>query len=57
MYIFMNYYRLRMTNDRPNLWPERAPPQRQDSNFQTTFGQKVIAGHKSQSRLDISITD
>jgi hypothetical protein len=27
-------------------------PQRQDSNFQTTFGQKVIYGHKSQSGLD-----
>jgi hypothetical protein len=27
--------------------------QRQDSNFQiTTFGQKVISGHKSQSGLD-----
>jgi hypothetical protein len=31
-------------------------PQRQDSNFQTTtFGQKVISGHKSQSGLDTSI--
>jgi hypothetical protein len=28
-------------------------PQRQDSNFEkTTFGQKVISGHKSQSGLD-----
>jgi hypothetical protein len=28
-------------------------PQRQDSNFQkTTFGHKVISGHKSQNRLD-----
>jgi hypothetical protein len=32
---------------------QRGVPQRQESNFQkTTFGQKVISGHKSQNGLD-----
>jgi hypothetical protein len=31
----------------------KGTPQRQDINFKkTTFGQKVISGHKSQSGLD-----
>jgi hypothetical protein len=31
-------------------------PQRQESNFQkTTFGKKVISGHKSQNGLDTLI--
>jgi hypothetical protein len=42
-----------MINDRPDFSSERTPTQRQDSNFKkTTFGQKVISGHKSQSGLD-----
>jgi hypothetical protein len=42
-----------MTNDRPRPVVREGAPQRQDSNFQkTTFGQKAISGHKSQSGLD-----
>jgi hypothetical protein len=36
-------------------WPlvREGAPQRQDSNIQTTtFGQKLISGHKSQSGLE-----
>jgi hypothetical protein len=54
MYILINYYRLRMTNDSPDLSSEKAP--HRDSNFQrTNFGQKVISGHKFQSGLYTSI--
>jgi hypothetical protein len=47
--ILINYYRLRMTNDRPDLSSARAL----NSDSQTTnFEQKVISGHKFQSGLD-----
>jgi hypothetical protein len=45
MYTLINYYGLRMTSDRPDLSPERAP----NRDNTATFGQKVISGHKSQS--------
>jgi hypothetical protein len=48
MLILINYYRLRMTNDRPDLLSERAPHRDKTA----TFGQKVISGHKSQNGLD-----
>jgi hypothetical protein len=38
----------RMTNDRHDLWSERAPHRDKTS----TFGQKVISGHKSLGGLD-----
>jgi hypothetical protein len=38
----------RLTNDRLDLSSERAPHR----DKTTTFGQKVISGHKSQSGLD-----
>jgi hypothetical protein len=53
MYILINYYRLRMTNNRPDLSSERALHRDKATTFrQSTFGQKVISGHKSQSGLD-----
>jgi hypothetical protein len=42
-------------NDKRQTRPlvREGAPQRQDSDFQkTTFGQKVISGHKSQDGLD-----
>jgi hypothetical protein len=46
---------LQTENDKWQTRPivRKDAPQRQDSNFQTTFGQKVISSHKSQSGLDI----
>jgi hypothetical protein len=46
---------LQTENDKWQTQPlvREGAPQRQDRNFQTTtFGQEVISGHKSQSRLD-----
>jgi hypothetical protein len=56
-YVAINYYRVRVDSNSASssvgscltFWST------QDSNFQaTTFGQKVISGHKSQSSLDTS---
>jgi hypothetical protein len=48
-----NDYRLRLTNDRPDLSSERALNKIQDSKIQTsTFWRKTSSGHKSQSGLD-----
>jgi hypothetical protein len=56
MYILINYFRPRLTNDRPDLSSERAAPQRQDSNFhKATFRQEVISGDRSQSGLDTTV--
>jgi hypothetical protein len=48
---------LQTENDKWQTRPlvREGAPLRQDSNFQTTtFGQKVIPGHKSQSGLNTS---
>jgi hypothetical protein len=47
MYIQINYYKLRKTNDRPDLSSERAPHRDKTA----TFGQELISGHKSHSGL------
>jgi hypothetical protein len=50
---------LQTENDKWQTWPlvKEGALQRQDSNFQTTtFRQKVISSHKSQSGLD-TLTD
>jgi hypothetical protein len=56
--LYVNTGKLLQTeNDKWQTRPliREGAPQRQDSNFQkTTFGQKVISGHKSQSGLDTS---
>jgi hypothetical protein len=58
MYIQINDYRLRLTKDRPDLSSERAPLQRQDSNFQTiTLEQEEMSGQKSHSGFNTGHTD
>jgi hypothetical protein len=46
---------LQTENDKRQTQPliREGAPQRQDSIFQKTFGQKVTSGCKSQSRLNI----
>jgi hypothetical protein len=48
MRLFINYNRLRLTNERPDLLSERAPQRDKTA----TVGEEVISGHKSQNRLD-----
>jgi hypothetical protein len=51
MYILTNYYRLRLTKDRPVLSSERAS----HKNKTAAFVQEAISGHKSQSGLETTI--
>jgi hypothetical protein len=52
MFIQTNFYRLKLTNDRPDLRSERAPhrdkkKKKKKSNFPTeTFRREIMSGHK-----------
>jgi hypothetical protein len=58
-YIFnvhINYYRLRLTNDRPDLSSERVPhrdkKKKKESNFPTeNFGREIMSGQKPRVGL------
>jgi hypothetical protein len=50
MFIQTNYYRLRLTNDRPDLSSERVPHRdKKKSNFWTeTLQQEIMSGHNAR---------